>query len=352
MPILLVGMNHRCGSLRSRERLAALGPEACLKALLAGGWREAVVLSTCNRFEVYAVRETGASPKGAAGLEGLTSLLDAFAGESVSGETYRLQGADCVRHLFGVASGLDSLVVGESEILGQVKGAYEAALALGSTGRLTNTLFQRALFVGKKVRSSTRIGMGQTSTASVAVELARRIFGNLRGSQALLLGAGDMARKTARHLLESKVGKVLVANRTWENGRALASELGEKGVECLRWEDFPERLGEVDMVISSTGSPSCVLTREMVARALSLRRGRSLFLIDIAMPRDVEEEVGSLEGAYLYALSDLEAVVAENLSCRLREVEAAGEIVREEAQAFFSRGPLSTVELQARPIRP
>lgn len=354
MPLLLVGMNHRGGALRPRERLAALGSEACLKALAAGGWAEAVVLSTCNRFEIYAVDE-GADVR--AGLDRLCALLDACAGEPVAPDAYRLQGADCVRHLFVVASGLDSLVVGESEILGQVKQAYERALRLGSTGRLTNTLFQRALFVGKKVRSSTGIGMGQTSTASVAVELARRIFGSLRGSRALLLGAGDMARKTARHLLEAKVGRLLVANRTWENALALAGELGgapspgRPSVECLRWEDFPSRLSEADVVIASTGSPRCVLTRDMVARALSARRGRSLFLIDIAMPRAVEEEAGSLEGAYLYALSDIEAVVAENLSCRRGEIEAAGEIARQEAQEFFSRGA-SPSALRVRPVIP
>ena len=327
--LIFAGLNHKSGPVEIRERLASLGLPAARERLAAAGFQEAVVLSTCNRFEVYAAAESSVEPA----LDRLNDFLDGFSGMNASAHARQGWGADAVHHLFTVAAGLDSLVVGESEILGQVKQAYEAAKAAGATGKLTNVLFQRALFVGKLVRQSTGIGFGQTSAASVAVELAERIFGRLRGREALILGAGAMAEAAARHLLSAKAGRIHIANRTWEKAQALSAALGAVPVP---WEDFPETLAIVDIVIASTGSPEPILRREAVEKARSARPGRALFIIDIAMPRDVSEDAAALEGVYLYSLSDLETLVSENVAKRRGEMEAGRGIVRLQAQEFSS----------------
>ena len=210
-----------------------------------------------------------------------------------------------------------------------------SAREAGSTAKLMNVLFQRALFVGKLVRSRTGIALGQTSVASVAVELAQRIFGPLRGREVLLLGAGATAEKAARHLREAKAGRLHIANRTFERAQALAAALGGAPgcARAVRWEGFPALLDTVDIVLASTGAPEPVLGRAEVEEALRRRRS-SLFLIDIAMPRDIAQEVGSLDGAYLYTLCDLEALASDNALKRRGEADAAREIVRLEAQAF------------------
>ncbi|MBI5242338.1 MAG: glutamyl-tRNA reductase [Elusimicrobia bacterium] len=351
--LILAGVNHKSSTIEVRERLAALGLSAARKRLAASGFQEAVILGTCNRFEVYAAAPFGngrTSPSGdgasqsAAAPAGepvhpalgrLTALFDDFSGLPASASAYRSWGANAAYHLFTVASGLDSLIVGETEILGQVKGAYEAARDAGATGKLTNILFQRALFVGKLVRERTRIALGQTSAASVAVELAQRIFGRLRGREVLILGAGRMAEKAARHLVEAKVRRIHIANRTWEKSQALACALSTSSEAFpVRWEDFPGLLAQVDVVIASTGSPAPVLDRAAVEKAGLKRQGRPLFLIDIAMPRDVSEDVAGLDEVYLYSLADLESLVAGNIAKRRGEMEAAREIVRLEAQGF------------------
>ncbi|MBI4060636.1 MAG: glutamyl-tRNA reductase, partial [Elusimicrobia bacterium] len=229
------------------------------------------------------------------------------------------------------AAGLDSLVVGETEILGQVKTGYEAAKAAGMTGKRLNVLFQRALFVGKKVRVETAIAEGASSVPSVAVQLAESIFGRLDGKSALILGAGAMAELAAKHLAARGVSRLSVANRTWERAYQLAAR--HQG-EALRWEDFPSELERVDVVIASTGAPEAVLTRRVVQDAVRRRGGRSLFLIDIAMPRDVEESVHRLDGVYLYRLEDLEAIVAQNMASRLVAVAAARRVVDARAAEF------------------
>lgn len=327
MTLVAVGLNHQTCPLAARERLAALGAASAREALAARGWREVVVLATCNRFEVYAV---GAAP--AAELqESLAAFLDAHAGLPVSAHLYRSEGADAAKHLFLVASGLDSMVLGESEILGQVKTAYEAAFESGTTDKLTNVLFQRALFVGKAVRGRTGISEGQISVASVAVEMARRIFGDLSKSRVLVLGAGETAEKTARHLLSSKVAGLHIANRTWDRAASLAAALR---ADPVRWEAFPRLLPKVDVVVSSTAASEPILTVPMAREALAERGGRSMFFIDIAMPRDVAEGVGELDGAYLYTLADLGALAAENAGKRRGESAAALAVVSDAASAF------------------
>jgi glutamyl-tRNA reductase len=286
-----------------------------------------VVIATCNRFEVYAV---GAA-EGPELQASLAAFLDSHAGLPVSPFLVRREGAAAAKHLFAVASGLDSLVLGECEILSQVKTAYEAALESGTTGKLTNVLFQRALFVGKAVRGRTGISEGQISVASVAVEMARRIFGDLSQSRVLVLGAGETAEKTARHLLSAKVAGLHIANRTWDRAAALAAALK---ADPVRWEAFPRLLPKVDVVVASTAAPEPVLTVPMAREALAGRGGRSLFFVDIAMPRDVEEGVGALDDAYLYTLSDLGALAAENAAKRGGEYAAASAVVEGAAAAF------------------
>lgn len=306
--------------------MAALGVESVYARLRSVGFEEAVVLATCNRFEVYLGR-----PESSPGARRALSELEDMAGSELAEQAYLFSGPRAVRHLFEVAAGLDSLVVGETEIMGQVKGAYEAARALGMTGRTSNVLFQRALFVGKKVRNDTKISAGQTSVASVAVQLAHRIFGDLSQSSVLILGAGAMAELTATHLSSSKVMRLSIANRTWERAVELA---GRFSARPLRWEDFPSALVEADIVVASTGSPEPIVTRAMVVELMRRRSGRSLFLIDIAMPRDVEESVHGLEHVYLYRLEDLEGIVADNLRNRGGEVERARALVHEKAAEF------------------
>ncbi len=324
--IVAAGVSHKTCPVELRERLAALRPPEALDRLQSEGWKEAVVLSTCNRFEVYA---PAAAPDDE--LKELRRVLERWAGAPLQDHLYGYRGPEAIGHLLHVASGLDSLVLGEAEILGQVKEAYELSRQARMTGKFTNVLFQRALYVGKKVRSDTGIALGHTSVASVAVNLAERIFGSLRESAVLILGAGKMAELTSKHLSSGKISKLLVANRTWERGRELAERFK---AQALRWEEFPSALEAVDIVIASTGAPQPVLTRELVARAASARLGRSLFIIDIAMPRDAEESVSRIDHVYLYTMADLEGIVRENLARRGAELEAARALVEAKTKEF------------------
>ncbi len=321
MSLHLAGLSHKVAPVGLRERLAALPPGEALRRLRAAEWGEAVVLSTCNRFEIV-------SPHG--GSADLAEFIGRLAGGGAE-LCYRKSGREAVEHLFSVAAGLDSLVVGESEILAQVKKAYEAARQEEMTGKITNVLFQRAIFVGKEARAKTAISAGQTSVASVAVTLARKIFGDLKESEVLVLGAGKMAELTSRHLLAGQVKSLKVANRTWERAVELAARFEGSPV---RWEDFPAELASADIVIGSTGSDRPVVTKALLKPILARRRQRSLFIIDIAMPRDVEEDVHKLENVYLYALEDLAAIVEETIAGRKTELEKARELALGRAVEF------------------
>jgi glutamyl-tRNA reductase len=324
--LTLLGLNHRSpAALAARERLAIVPKTAVFAALKDEGVSEAVVLSTCNRFEIYLCDERPRPESWA------HDFLEKLAGAPVEDQAYHMEDAAAVEHLFQVASGLDSLVVGESEILSQVKAAYETAREAGMTGKRTNVLFQRALFTGKKARTDTGIGVGQTSVASVAVQLAETIFGTLSASEVLILGAGQMAELTARHMLSKKVAKLTIANRTWERGKALADSLK---AAALAWEHFESALQSVDIVICSTGADKPILSRAAVEAAAAKRAGRSLFIIDIAMPRDVDEGVHGLEHVYVYRLSDLEEIANGNLKSRAVEVEKARALARQKAAEF------------------
>ncbi len=327
MRLLSFSWSHRSGDAAAREALAAVPVERVLSELKARGVGEAAALSTCNRFELYVAGTPAAPPDAEAVLAALAEL----SGFPVSAGAARRDDAEAVAHLFGVSAGLDSIVIGETEILGQVKAGYEAAKTAGLTGKRLNVLFQRALYVGKKVRSETAVAAGSYSVPSVAVQMAESIFGDLRGRSALVLGAGAMAELAAKHLVARGVARLSVANRTWERAYQLAARFAG---EAVKWDAFPAELEKADVVIASTGAPTAVVTREMVERAARARGGRSLFFIDIAMPRDVEESVHALDNVYLYRLEDLEAIVSKNMAGRAEAMASARAIVADKTAEF------------------
>ncbi|MEK7232396.1 MAG: glutamyl-tRNA reductase [Elusimicrobiota bacterium] len=329
MKLVCLSWSHRDHACAAREALSSVPVERVLLELKARGFTEAAVLSTCNRFELYAAGSPDQAPRAAALIDALEELAGIPLGEKAE---VRDDGA-AVDHLFSVASGLDSLVVGEVEILGQVKSGYEKAKIAGMTDKRLNVLFQRALFVGKKVRTETALAAGSLSVPSVAVQLAETIFGRLEGKSVLIFGAGAMAELAAKHLAERGVSKLAVANRTWERAYQLAARY--QG-EAVKWEAFPAELERADVVISSTGAPNVVLTHSIVHAAVRRRGGRSLFLIDIAMPRDIEESVHKIDGVYLYRLEDLEAIVAKNMASRAQAVAAARRIVDAKTSEFVA----------------
>ncbi|OGR91373.1 MAG: glutamyl-tRNA reductase [Elusimicrobia bacterium RBG_16_66_12] len=327
MKLLSLSWTHKASAAPAREALAAVPVEKVLSVLRERGCEEAAAVSTCNRFELYAAGR----PDAVRSADWFLDILSELASFPVASEAEIREDIDAVLHLFSVSSGLDSLVVGETEILGQTKTGYEAAKALGMTDKRLNVLFQRALYVGKKVRSETAVASGASSVPSVAVQLAESIFGCLGGKSALILGAGAMAELAAKHLAARGVGRLTVANRTWERAYALAARCHG---EAVPWADFPAQLAEADVVIASTGAPQAVVTREMVVAASRKRFGRSIFFIDIAMPRDIEESVHQLDGVYLYRLEDFEAIVAKNMAGRAESVAAARAIIESKAAEF------------------
>jgi len=342
MELSVVGLSHKSAPIEVREKLARLPLEKVYERFRHEGLDETVVLSTCNRFELCLSSGDTSLNSGLTELSEVSpelkirraqALIENMCGQSLEPHLYRRVGQEAVLHLFEVAAGLDSLIVGETEILGQVKNSYLAAQSAKMTGKLANVLFQRALYVGKKVRSETGISVGQTSTASVAVQLAETIFGRLSDSAVLILGAGAMAESTARHLQSQKVPKITVSNRTYSRAQELAAKFH---AEAIDWDKFPEALKTVDIVISSTGSDHPILTAATIQSALQARAGRSLFVIDIAMPRDVEEAVNDLDHVYLYRMEDLETIVSRNLKDRQAEITRARELVRQKASEFWA----------------
>jgi glutamyl-tRNA reductase len=339
----LVGISHKTAPVEWREKLAI--PEDRLPEFLRGlkgpGVDEVAVLSTCNRVEVYAVLDDDAGARARLG-----EALARWQGDAkIAAGFYTEDGAAAARHLFRVAAGLDSLVVGEAEILGQVKRAYESARTLQATGKLTNVAFQRALYVGKSARARTALSEGPTSAASLAVALAERIFGDLKQSRVMLLGAGEMAELAARSLLSQKVSELTVLNRTEERARELARVFGGRAAPLER---LDAELARADIVICSTGSPEPLIRAATVADAMRRRRGRSLFFIDIAVPRDVDAGVHKLENVYLYNIDDLQSIVAETLVRRGSDIDKASRWVDQKAEEFsgwydaWRRGETST----------
>jgi glutamyl-tRNA reductase len=324
--LILVGISHHRAPVELRERVALdRGQAGELAARLAETPSEAVCLSTCNRTELYlaAPDAEAAEAEATAALVGLSGLPE----PELMPALYRLRDEAAALHLFRVAAGLDSMVPGEGEILGQVRGAYEA----GAAGGLLDRLFRQALHAGKKVRSQTAIGESPASVSSAAAALAEQVFGELRGRKILVVGAGKVSELAARNLLSRGAEIAFVANRTLDRATELARRFGAEALPLERVED---ELAVADVVVASTSAPGFVVRKEQVARAARARRGRPLFLIDLAVPRDLDPAINELDGCYLYDIDDLEAVVAETLAGRRREAERAEAIVAEEAEDF------------------
>jgi glutamyl-tRNA reductase len=322
MSVVLVGVSHRQARVELRER-AALSHEraAELARELAGEAGEAVCLSTCNRTELYVADDAAdeALLRAEAALLSLESEL--------ATALYRLRDEAAALHLFRVAAGLDSMVPGEGEILGQVRAAYEA----GVTGRLLDRLFRQALHAGRRARVETAIAESPASVSSAAAVLAEQVFGDLRGRRILVIGAGKVGDLAARNLLSRGAEIAWIANRTTDRAEGLARRLGG---ESLPLDRIEEQLVSADVVVSSTSSPGWILECEQVERSLRQRKGRPLFLIDLAVPRDLDPEIHQLDGCYLYDIDDLQAVVAETLAGRRREAERAEALVAVEATRF------------------
>jgi glutamyl-tRNA reductase len=331
MRLFAVGVSHRTAPVELRETVdfGRRGLPVAIEALRQRNLaREAVVLSTCNRAEIYAGADSDAAAESCARFIG---EFNGVAWQTIEPHLVVYRGPEAADHLFRVAAGLDSLVVGEPQILGQVKDAFTAASELKSTGALTHRLFTTAFSVGKRVRSETGLGEGAVSVSYAAIALARKIFGRLKGLNVLILGAGEMATLTGTHLRAQEVGQLTVASRTLASAEGLAAELKGRAVP---WTALAQALSAADIVVSATGSAEPVLTRAAVEDAMRPRRGRPLFLIDIAVPRDVDPDAGRLDQVFLYNIDDLQTIVKENLARRSTEVQRAESIVRQEVDRF------------------
>jgi len=337
MPVFCIGLSHRTAPVERRE-LFALAQEAIPGALTRlrarAGITEAVWLSTCNRVELYAVADAAAEAEVRQGFleHGRMGLSTPDEGLYAFGEPRSLE------HLFRVACGLDSMVLGETEILGQLKKAYDLALQHGHTGGRLNKAFQRAFNVAKHIRTSTAIQRGGTSVASVAVELAERIFDSFAHRRVLLLGAGDTGEKVARAFVSRGVEQVLIHNRTAARAEALVADLGPKARHCPEWH---AEGATIDVVVSSTSSTGFVLESDGVAGLQRARRHRPLLLVDLAVPRDIDPQVTNLDGVYLYNVDDLQSIANHHLQQREAEVARCEAIIREKTQSLLEgrRGP-------------
>ena len=322
MPVVCIGLSYTNTPVEVRERVAfapsTIGP-ASAELSSHSPISEAVILSTCNRMEVYAAGPSATATASAVDLW----LRQRFQIPDTT-PFFRHTDEEAARHLFAVVSGLDSMVLGETEIFGQVKDAYSTAHTAGSTGRLLNKLFQHSFRVGKMVRNTTDIQRGSTSVGSVAVELAEKIFGDLRETRILLLGAGDMSRRVAQSLQSRGASAIVVSNRSHERAVELASEMSGR---AILFDDWPTEVPATDVIISSTAAPHAVIHHDQIAGAMRRRRGRPLFLIDIAVPRDIEPSINEIEGVYLYDIDALELIASETRSRREQEIARCREII-------------------------
>jgi glutamyl-tRNA reductase len=335
--LLALGISHKTAPVALRERLAFTEREAsefALQATASAEVREAVVISTCNRTEVYLV--VGDAVQAEGDVLGLLARRAGIRPTELAQEIYSPRNCDAARQLYRVTAGLESMIVGEAEIQGQVRRAHEAAMRAGSTGALSNRLFAAALTTGKRVRTETEIGagrssIGRVSVPSVAVDLALSVLGGLEERHVVILGAGETSELTARALAEQGAGTIFVANRHADRALSLAQRFGGSVVGL---DGLPEQLLHADIVLSSTSSPHPIVGREELELVMAERGDRSLLLIDIAVPRDIDGSCGELDGVTLYDIDDLQAVVARNLGTRANEIPHAEEIVEEEIQRF------------------
>jgi glutamyl-tRNA reductase len=327
MELLCLGLNHRTAPVEVRERFAVGTPklgEAANDLVALAEASEGVVISTCNRTEFYLAAEDARAA--------FTLVESRLAGKiqldaSVADHFYRMEKAEAAKHLCRVVSGLDSMMLGETEIFGQVKQAYSSALESGATGATLNKVFQRAFSIGKKVRTETSIQEGSTSVGNVAVDLAEKIFGHLKNSEVMILGAGEMSRITAQSLVSRGARSIFVANRSFDRAQELAIEMGGSAVRFDDWQGVLER---VDVVISSTGAPHAIVQRADVEKARRARKYRPLFFIDIAVPRDIDPAVGEIEEVYLYDIDTLEQLAEEARTRRQLQIQECERIIDHE----------------------
>lgn len=333
MSLLVLGINHKTASVALRERVA-FGPDIAAEALQElmqiPQMVEAVILSTCNRTEIYCCLEPDGNPDAVRLWLQHFHQLDK---EELHACLYQYHGEETVRHLMRVACGLDSLVLGESQILGQIKLSYNQSQQQGCLKGILDRLFQKTFSVAKRVRTETEIGASAVSVAFAAVSLAKRIFSDLSRTKVLLVGAGETIELVARHLKEQDVSQMMVANRTLERAQNLAEEFG---AQVMTLEQIPDYLPKADIVISSTASPLAIIGKGLVERALKARRQRPMLLVDIAVPRDIEPEVDELNDAYLYTVDDLHGIIEQNMAARQQAAKQAEVIIKQERDQYMS----------------
>ncbi len=332
MNVLVIGLNHKTAAIEVREKLAFDGPkleEGLRKVHELPSIDEAVIISTCNRVEMYTnVKDR---EKATEEIKDFISEFHDIKRENLEDALYIHNGSIAIKHVFRVASSLDSMVVGEPQILGQVKDSFEFALSQKTTSVVLNKLMKKAISVAKRVRTETKIAENAVSISYAAVELARKIFTDLTNISFMLLGAGDMAELAARHLMNNGVKEVVVANRTYGRGVELAKEFSGR---AIKFDEFPERLIHIDIVICSTGAPEYVLWKDQMQKIMKERRNQSVFIIDISVPRNIDPDINHLDNVYLYDVDDLQGVVDANVNERQKEADKAGMIIEDEIEIF------------------
>ncbi len=339
MKLLLTGLSHKTAPVHLREKMALAEsalPDA-LRELQNLGASEAVILSTCNRVEIALTSADGREPG-----DIVERFLKDWQGSATAfeGHLYRVEARAAIQHLFRVAASLDSMVVGEPQILGQLKSAYAIAKTEGAVGGLLEQVLTRSFSVAKRVRTETGIGQMAVSVSYAAVELARKIFGSLKGHSILIIGSGKMGELAAKHLHRSGATRIFVTNRTWERAQEMASVFDGRAVD---YKEFASMLHEIDIVIASSGAPHYILHREDMQRVIAARKNKPMFLIDIAVPRNIDPAVNDVDGVFLYDVDDLEGVVNANIQERSRQAEQAEAIVVDEVERMISRLKLEEV---------
>ncbi|ORJ62164.1 glutamyl-tRNA reductase [Geothermobacter hydrogeniphilus] len=334
MNIIVVGLSHHSAPVEIREKVA-FSPNDMQRPLRQvfdlPDIGEAMIVSTCNRVEIYA---TSRDPDaGIAGLRRFMADFHQLSQDDLQPHLYDYQGEEAIRHVFRVSASLDSMVIGEPQILGQIKTAYGYAAEFKTVGLILNRFLHKAFSVAKRVRTETNIAGNAVSVSFAAVELARKIFGSLDNKTVLLIGAGEMCELAAKHFINNGVGRVLVTNRTFSRAERLAAEFAGRAIP---FEEFPEHLHLADIVLTSTGAPTCILDRSRVEKVLKIRKNKPMFFIDIAVPRDIEPQVNGVPNVYLYDVDDLQGVVQANLKERHKEAKKAEEIIDLEIGQFHA----------------
>ncbi len=351
MNVLCLGLSHQTADVALRERFAVAGHElgeAARRLCAMDGLAEAVIVSTCNRVEFY-----GVASEPARGFAALRQFVSERAAADISAlsEFYKIDAPHSIRHLFRVVSGLESMVLGETEILGQVKKAYLEASTHRSTSRHLNKLFQRAFNVAKEVRSRTNITRGSVSVGSVAVDLSEKIFGRLNTCKVMILGAGETSEQTARALLARGAKSIIVSNRSYERAAQLAAEMGGAAIHFDHWD---KHFDEIDILISSTAAPHAIVTREKLTPIMHTRRARPLFVIDLAVPRDIDPAINELDGVYLYDIDSLRQLSEQSLAIRRQDLAICEKMIERHVAEFsawlghpLAAEPVETHELPA-----